>query len=73
MTETALIDGCMRVENLISNPNSIVAWVEYLQKETGKLIRDKSIKNFDNSNTVDIVRDVINLLPVHWIGDKIVR
>ncbi|KAG6878460.1 hypothetical protein C0993_006300 [Termitomyces sp. T159_Od127] len=68
-SKKALIDGCVRVEKLISDPLSM-GWVEYFQQETQELIRDKSTKNFNNSNTVDIVRDVINLLPVHWIGEK---
>ncbi|KAG6879814.1 hypothetical protein C0992_011365 [Termitomyces sp. T32_za158] len=71
-SKPALNHGRLRVERLItSHPHLILAWGEYFQNETQDLIRDKSTKNFDNSNLVDIVRDVINLLPVHWIGEKI--
>ncbi|KAH0579140.1 hypothetical protein H2248_003293 [Termitomyces sp. 'cryptogamus'] len=73
LIKTALTSGRETVEKLISSPHlrsSSGVWDVYFQKKTQDLIRDKSTK-LDHSSTVDIVRDVINLLPVHWISEEI--
>ncbi|KAG6918081.1 hypothetical protein DXG01_016533 [Tephrocybe rancida] len=74
LSETALVEGRTTVEKLIcsSHPHNLSGtWAEYFEKEAGDLINDKSTKNDDESRTVDIVRDVINLLPVHWVAEEI--
>ncbi|KAG6873697.1 hypothetical protein C0995_012159 [Termitomyces sp. Mi166 len=74
LSKTAFFEGCATVERLISSPhprNSSGVLVEYFQKETKDLISDKFVENFDRSRTVDVVQDVINLLPVHWIAEEI--
>ncbi|KAG6864600.1 hypothetical protein C0991_008364 [Blastosporella zonata] len=73
LNENALAQGRATVEKLIytSNHTPSGTWAEYFQKEARDLIKEKSTKNDDNSKTVDIVGNVINLLPVHWIAEEI--
>ncbi|KAG6833018.1 hypothetical protein H0H87_012276 [Tephrocybe sp. NHM501043] len=74
LSEDALSEGRTTVEKIICSirpKKSTGSWAEYFQKEIKELIDDKSTKNYDGSMTVDIVRDVINQLPVHWISEEI--
>ncbi|KAF8634068.1 hypothetical protein AX17_004331 [Amanita inopinata Kibby_2008] len=43
---------------------------EYFTKRTRDLIEEKSLKCFERpTKQVDIIKDVINLLPVYWLSD----
>ncbi|KAG6837017.1 hypothetical protein H0H93_016224 [Arthromyces matolae] len=66
-----LVDESTKVQKLVFASSSPSSWTEYFRKETHQLINDKSTQQSDHSRTVDIVRDVINLLPVHWISEQI--
>lgn len=45
----------------------------YFAKKTEELIKSKSFDHVGKGvRYVDIVRDVINLVPVHWISQEIV-
>jgi hypothetical protein len=70
------VKGRNNIESLLpySRPSpSHESWAEYFRKETEALITEKSIRHVgDNSRYVDIVEDVINLVPVRWISEKIV-
>ncbi|KAF9465406.1 heme peroxidase [Collybia nuda] len=48
-------------------------WANYFVEEALSLIKEKSFLHAGDHQTkyVDIVRDVINLLPVHWISEQI--
>ncbi|KAJ7705297.1 heme peroxidase [Mycena rosella] len=49
-------------------------WTEYFAMETERLIKTCSLDHVGKAGTVlyvDIVRDVINMLPVHWICEQI--
>lgn len=45
-------------------------WAEYFKKETLALIKEKTFVARSTKH-LDIVRDVINLLPIHWISGEI--
>jgi hypothetical protein len=48
--------------------------VQYFRDITGALIKEKSVTHAGSTLMhVDIVKDVINLLPIYWIADKLVR
>ncbi|KAJ6467001.1 heme peroxidase [Mycena sanguinolenta] len=52
----------------------ISKWATYFAAETQRLIEHRSLKHIGKSGKVqyvDIVRDVINVLPVHWICKQI--
>ncbi|KAF8066828.1 heme peroxidase [Lyophyllum atratum] len=74
---TALTQGRAMVGKLIPSTlshdmQSRHTWAEYFQKEALALIEEKSIPVLrSNSKRLDIVQDVINLLPVHWIAEEI--
>ena len=64
--------GRKNVENLLSEPSS-ESLADYFKKEVEALIVEKTFQHVeDNSKYVDIVGDVINLLPVRWTSEKIV-
>lgn len=47
--------------------------MQYFQHITGVLIKEKSAIHAGSTLTyVDIVKDVINLLPIYWIADELV-
>jgi hypothetical protein len=51
-------------------------WAKYFAEETQHLIEQRSLDHIGKSGKVqyvDIVRDVINVLPVHWISHQLVR
>lgn len=53
-----------------SSPKDLAA---YFEKKTKQLINAKSFNSTDKTaKYVDIVQDVINLLPIHWISQEIV-
>ncbi|KAH9475928.1 Linoleate 10R-lipoxygenase [Psilocybe cubensis] len=55
--------------NVFSKPDPNFA--EYFASHTSALIHEKFWSNGRSTAYVDIVRDVINLLPVHWICEEI--
>jgi hypothetical protein len=51
-------------------------WATYFAAETERLIEKRSLDHIGKSGKVqyvDIVGDVINMLPVHWICQRLVR
>jgi hypothetical protein len=70
----SLIQGKFNVERLLSvagPPGN--TWAHYFKEEALALIEEKSIQHAgSHGRFVDIVQDVINLLPVHWISEQIV-
>ncbi|GLB41098.1 putative animal haem peroxidase [Lyophyllum shimeji] len=72
----ALTHGRAIVEKLLPSTHgkhSPGTWAEYFKQETLSLIKDKSVcYRARNSKTLDIVQDVINLLPIHWISEEII-
>jgi linoleate 10R-lipoxygenase len=60
------------VQKLLFSDQSIRTWVHCFQYTSVLLIREKSIKHVGSAlKYVDIVKDVINLLPVYWLADEI--
>ncbi|KAJ6567751.1 heme peroxidase [Mycena vulgaris] len=50
------------------------SWATYFAQETERLIEKRSLDHIGKAGTVmyvDIVRDVLNVLPVHWICQQI--
>jgi linoleate 10R-lipoxygenase len=63
-----------QVQKLLFSDQNIRTWVHCFQYTSVLLIREKSIKHVGSAlKYVDIVKDVINLLPVYWLADEIVR
>jgi hypothetical protein len=75
-TRNDFVKGRSNIESLLpySRPSPThESWAEYFRKELEALITEKAIRHAgDNSRYVDIVGDVINLLPVRWVSEKIV-
>lgn len=55
--------------------HELYGWGNYFRETTELLIKQKSIKHagFGTTTSIDIVKDVINLLPVYWIAEEVVR
>jgi linoleate 10R-lipoxygenase len=71
---TLLLIHSPQVQKLLFSDQSIRTWVHCFQYTSVLLIREKSIKHVGSAlKYVDIVKDVINLLPVYWLADEIVR
>ncbi|KAF8154674.1 heme peroxidase [Crassisporium funariophilum] len=68
---TALTSGTAELSKLIfSKPNEDT--ISYFAKETQALIKSKSFDHVGKPiKYVDIVKDVINLVPIHWISQEI--
>jgi hypothetical protein len=49
-------------------------WIKYFKTKTEYLLKDKMLEGMGSSGAryVDIVKDVINLLPIHWICEEVV-
>ncbi|KAL6303709.1 heme peroxidase [Sparassis latifolia] len=62
------------VRRVMFNESEVLRWSDSFKQLTQQLIRSKSIE-LDHVGTsdkyVDIVRDVINLVPVYWVADQI--
>ncbi|KAF5381614.1 hypothetical protein D9615_005503 [Tricholomella constricta] len=74
---TALAEGRASVEKLFTSthPHGKHShnWAGYFREEAQSLIREKSIAFVgQKSLCLDIVADVINLLPIHWISEEII-
>lgn len=68
------VNGRGIVESLLpySEPSQ-ETWAEYFRNEVEILIEEKAIRHVeDNARYVDLVGDVINLVPVRWVSEKIV-
>jgi len=67
-----LISGTAKVfERILSDLDPTVL-AAYFSQKTEDLIKTKSFKHVGKGiNYVDVVRDVINLVPVHWVSEKI--
>lgn len=73
-TRSDFVKGRKNVESLLpySEPPH-ETWAGYFTKEVKALITEKAVHHIgDNSKYVDIVGDVINLVPVRWVSEKIV-
>jgi linoleate 10R-lipoxygenase len=68
------VKGRNNIENLLAySEPSHESWAEYFREEVEALITEKAIRHDgDNSRYVDVVGDVINLVPVRWISENIV-
>lgn len=61
-------------EALFPTPNTMSEYGAYYRTITAHLIETKSFSLVGKgTRSLDIVRDVFNLVPVHWISRKIVR
>uniref|UniRef100_A0A7G1PUP4 Dioxygenase n=1 Tax=Tricholoma matsutake TaxID=40145 RepID=A0A7G1PUP4_TRIMT len=72
-TRSDFVKGRKNVESLLpySEPPH-ETWAGYFTKEVKALITEKAVHHIgDNSKYVDIVGDVINLVPVRWVSEKI--
>ena len=68
-----LHEGVSQVSSLIHR-ESTTDWVTFLSKTTEDLIKTKAFEPTSKGvKYVDIVKDVINILPIHWISQRIVR
>jgi len=58
---------------VLFSEQNVQSWVHYFQRTTSTLINEKSVNRVGSTfKYVDIVKDVINLLPIYWIADEIV-
>lgn len=68
-----LHEGVSQVSSLIHR-ESTTDWVTFFNKTTEDLIKAKAFEPVSKGvKYVDIVKDVINILPIHWISHSIVR
>lgn len=66
-----MVQGKIIVGQVIASRDK--KWAEYFSKKVDALIKMKSIEHVGSSaRYLDVVRDVINLLPLHWIAEEIV-
>lgn len=61
------------MERVLTNEQELENAAHALSKLTDELIERKQLKGSGAHTTyIDIVRDVINLVPVHWLSNDIV-
>ena len=66
-------DKAMVWHALLPDLNVYKQNVEWFKNKTKEMLKEKSVKYDGVSGTyVDIIRDVINLVSVHWASDKLV-
>ena len=66
----AFISGRHEVEKALQSQD----WENYFRTKISTLVAERSVKYpRRSSRCIDIVHDVINVLPIHWISEKIVR
>jgi len=70
---TKLTTGMSEVSKYIfSKPEADVG--SYFAKKTQDLVKSHAFSKVGTEvNFVDVVKDVINLLPIHWVSQEIVR
>lgn len=62
-----------KVDRVLTNEQELENAAQALSKLTDELIEGKQLKGSGaHTNYIDIVRDVINLIPVHWLSNDIV-
>jgi len=58
---------------VLFSEQNVQSWVHYFQRTTSTLINEKSVNRVGSTfKYVDIVKDVVNLVPVYWLADEIV-
>ena len=62
----------MKVERVLTNELELENAAQTISNLMDVLIRRKQLKGVGKTNYIDIVRDVINLVPVHWLSNDIV-
>lgn len=63
----------MKVEQVLVNEEQLENAAQTLSSLTDALIETKQLKGVGARTAyIDIVRDVINLVPVHWLSNDIV-
>jgi hypothetical protein len=60
----------LKVEDVLSRPKPLGKATDAFKRITEKLIKQASSKRA--SPYLDVVREVINLIPVHWLSNEIV-
>lgn len=69
-TARRLVAGALRMDGKMGE------WVKMYERKANELIKDREweLPGVGQSGTVyvDIVRDVLNVVPVHWISEEIV-
>lgn len=60
------------IKNVLFGESQIKQHAAYYYEKTRELISDKSFSSGSSLKTVDIVREVINYLPLHWITTHVV-
>jgi linoleate 10R-lipoxygenase len=62
-----------QVSNVLFTDAALQKWRGSFSRMTSSLIKEKSVTHVGSTaKYVDIVKDVINLVPVHWIANEIV-
>lgn len=57
---------------VIYRDGAMERYAEFYRTTTRSLIERRSFSSGRNKRAVNIVRDVINIVPVHWICEEIV-
>jgi hypothetical protein len=61
------------VNNILAKDENVAKWENYFLRTTAALIEENSVGLINSTvRTIDIVGDVINLLPVLWIANEVV-
>ena len=70
----SFLTSVLQVQKFLFSGPCIRTSVHYFQHITGTLIKEKSATYASSAFVhVDIVKDVINLLPIYWIADELVH
>ncbi|KAF8880494.1 heme peroxidase [Infundibulicybe gibba] len=69
MDRSRAINALVHGRDGVTNIYNLQDWSVYFGKKVQGLIEEKKTKKVGGGHFVDIVRDVINLLPVRWIGE----
>jgi len=67
------VKGRCNIESLLPYfESSQETWAEYFRQQVGILITEKAVRHVgDDAKYVNLVGDVINLVPVRWVSEKI--
>ncbi|KZP28015.1 hypothetical protein FIBSPDRAFT_273412, partial [Athelia psychrophila] len=61
------------IQKALFSEQNISTWTHAFQCTAGRLIKQKSINHVGSDlKYLDIVKDVVNLLPIYWLADEIV-
>ncbi|KDQ52925.1 hypothetical protein JAAARDRAFT_162433 [Jaapia argillacea MUCL 33604] len=61
------------VDGTLFNNSQIAKWRSSFRQTTLGLIKDKSVSHVGSTaRYVDVVKDVVNLVPIHWIANEVV-